>query len=1504
MDGYHGNATIFKLRVALYKEFLQVDLYDEKGEDALKKPFSQTLINASVEHQLNVKLNNKMGNLVYRVDSRGEVSSEISTKIPMEGAKIRLVLGAQDSPSITGCFEVVAISTENGEKQELRKVTEKDVSECGAEGNCATMDCGHGNCLQLEVPTCDCYGTEKSGPNCRDVFVDAENDKGVWYVPLKEDRHPKRISMQFRTATNNDQQSVVLSANISQPAPLRVFINAQEGTFLLLALPPIHFQLDQGLQVHKLLLTMDYETKRFELFIDDESVVMVGWKEGEMVEYTQIVFGQSAHKDGERDLGFTGCLHGVYVDHMDILEKLHFLDPRVASDKQLASCESKGPFLQNLESVAKVANMEVRKTTEAFVEYKEKPASADVFPVPAKERKLPKLSECEKADETQCRHGAKCVKDKGVPRCQCTNDYTGEFCQFSVLPRTCAEAAKLGLPKGATKLDLDGSGPLERVVADCENGKTTVIHDMPELTSIRDSAFQTHSLFVLSYRDFSGQKLSALIGQSEKCEQRARYECNGAPFNFAQNHTWFYAAADANKTIQHFGATNDFQCACAASGSCIGSGACNCDSPQPTADEGVFTNKNAGITKVIALHRRFDIDGRLSLSPLTCQGYAGATAVRLQKTGSIPTAKWDGSHLSFQFRTADESALLASIQAEPRNRAEIKLENGRFLTFMWKDGAREVSVIVETQHRLNDTKWHLVRVEAAYGQLMLHLDGQHSIVSLGDGQLPRSRLWIGAEHGTENGLLGCIRSVAVNNVYVDLEEYFKEASDVSMGCEEKCTPGLCHNEAKCIEDFGTQTAKCICKYPHIHLGANCELDLNERSDVSFHGGFLRYDAREWNPLTEQIVVSARTDQPHGLILFAHDHNHNFLQVHISEEVNVTLTLNNRDNVFACSVTARPRSEFSDMEWIQIVVTHHDSGSILSVGEDLCSISAERALATERMDSYHYTRPGIDFVTVPIGLQSPTKPEPLLHLFVGGVERDTHSQKDEKRLTPVYQSEIPDLLGCIRGLRVGSNIVDMRDTKLGYRPKDDNLVRPHCSFGCDQLQCEHGGHCAYAWRNYDPSYVRTTCDCSRTSYRGATCALDDGLRFDGNSVLEFQVGEILKSVILDEDPKYSQLLKFAFSARVSMHPSKQHLATIRFKDPSMRFELILNRNGTINAGAVFAKEIQVITFAGNFTDGFRHFVVVQFSKKHATAVVIDSLRRDFDVVAKGDNLDLYTAERIEIGGQPEEVFVPNNRAKRQLENPSRLSTNYEGCISNLLVDYQRSQLTFEPFGYLGNSAHPHSSRVRMLPNTAERVKCADFYEANALPSYQNTVEFPNWSTNFARRTYNDHAPLDQEDGDGDATNWWLIGLLLSLLLITLLTVGLCCYCACKDPKPEPKEKPEEHVPLRPQDFGNHTPPPKPLVEQRPHNKYEVPEPDTVLDTKERASWAGSVDDDFEGTLTEGMDEDADLPTPTAPMSLPPFRGPLNGASAQLRSPHFSAPSPPPRSPLSPTSLGKL
>lgn len=79
----------------------------------------------------------------------------------------------------------------------------------------------------------------------------------------------------------------------------------------------------------------------------------------------------------------------------------------------------------------------------------------------------------------------------------------------------------------------------------------------------------------------------------------------------------------------------------------------------------------------------------------------------------------------------------------------------------------------------------------------------------------------GGTASRQKGFRGCIRSLRLNGVTLDLEERAKVTPGVQAGCPGYCSSygTLCQNQGRCVE--GTHSFSCDCG-PSAYSGAFCE----------------------------------------------------------------------------------------------------------------------------------------------------------------------------------------------------------------------------------------------------------------------------------------------------------------------------------------------------------------------------------------------------------------------------------------------------------------------------------------------------------------------------------------------------------------------------------------------------------------------------------------------------------------------------------------------------------
>ncbi|KAK6731044.1 hypothetical protein RB195_007484 [Necator americanus] len=1553
----HGR-KIAKLVGSLHNGYLQLNLLNTDGISILNKPFSTHFLDQNKEHSLAVRLNTKNNSLFYRLESDSDHVCEITEEIDIEGVELVPTLG-DGGNSMIGCVTLVTVQVGGATPPyEVIEISSNEIDECPSDDECAYRDCNKGRCLPLEVATCDCYGTHKSGPNCRypsrSVFVlnndDESQPSNIRYTPWKVDQQISRITIDFKFAELDNKQGVLLHSILNDGSVVKLYVVERNGNLLFGSFGHVNFTLDTSVEFHSIFIGIHHESRMIGLTVDGETRKLSFMDSPVGLHLSSILFGGAPATNGARELGITACLKNVYVDHHDILYMLNDKDKRVESSKSLSSCSNDGS-LPNLIAVGVPLFNADPLPNDLFDFISSQDNSSDVDATSGNEpnagsskieissqlsptmQHLTVASEnihkggifasgprkgptnplpCEKSQDYVCRNGAICERRQEGPVCLCKRGFAGKYCQFVLHPRTCAEANTFyGLPSGPTHLDVDGTRPLLGSVAVCRNGITTVPHDMPNGTVLRSSEDKTNSLFVVSYRDFNNEKLARLIKNSDSCKQFVQYDCNNAALGFELKKTWFHVAT-SDRTVAQIGRVPN-SCTCMDLG-CIENKKCNCDSRAITNDIGFLYGEDAGITRIVALHSDGDVNGKMTLGPLECEGFAGYGPIRFARERALDVRRWSGELLSLQFRTANSTATLFSVIEDEQKYLKVELVNGHMI----RVSLSNASATVESQARINDTKWHLLVLEFANDELRIGIDSFNAFVAVSSDDIPDGQLSLNDDI---NGFTGCVQSLIIDDDAVHLQGLAQEFEEISPYCEDRCNGNLCQNSAECIQDFAADAAVCRCRNPNVQSGRNCENDINQNSSVSFHGGFLKYELSQ-NPLIGQTVLSFRTDQSQALIIFVHDHNNNFMQLHLAEEVNLTLSLNNEDIVSSCTVRARPGTEYSNMNWIQgsshesdvvrifdgqklcggidwkngifkcekwllfrITIEHSLESSTLTVDDDACIIHTPRQLSQHPVQKF--INVFTDIVVIPVGLNSPIEPKPFVYTFVGGIERESHTSDGSMVLRPIYQCAVPNLLGCVRGLRIGGEIVDLRQTGHGFRPNDPKLIRIGCELGCSSLDCKNSGHCSVGWLGNGD----VTCDCSRTSYAGSDCTVDNGLILAANSYFTFDMDRFLSRYILSP-MKRTQTLQFAFAPS---SPSTHHqiLATVQFKDERI-FEVVLNRNGSVNVGIVDGSKKGVVkTFVGNFSDGYRHFFVARFGAHQATAVTVDAIRHDFEFMA--ENLDLYNAKEIVLGGQKSE--------KPEITAQS-MKNYYNGCVSNLDVDFNIPALRATPISYLNEDVPSLANYSWLTPTiSVVRGRCAPFRIPNSLPVYHDPVELPIWETNFQRHVYQSDSKDPLAIGEDGNTWLWAIGIIIVVMLLLLAAIVIICCCCLLGTKSSDKPviSKDEEEPLRILE----TPPPSLIEQSRASEKLVTfSEPNSTMnnhvpskkekDPIEESLSENDVDEeseyDLDATLRDIGDENFDMRDVTRPQSF------IDRSSPRLSSFRQGDPTVPKDSPL--------
>ncbi|CAM9334918.1 unnamed protein product, partial [Lampetra planeri] len=225
------------------------------------------------------------------------------------------------------------------------------------------------------------------------------------------------------------------------------------------------------------------------------------------------------------------------------------------------------------------------------------------------------------------------------------------------------------------------------------------------------------------------------------------------------------------------------------------------------------------------------------IGPLRCYGdksvWNAATFYQESSYLYFPSSHAEpASDIAFFFKTSAPSGVFLE-NLGPKSFLRVELSSPSVVSFSFDEGKSTTVLTVKSHLPLNDRQWHYVRTEHNVKEASLQVDQLpvRFLDAPGDGHLTlqlSSQLFVGGTASLQRGFLGCIRSLMVNGMSLDLEERAKMTPGVSAGCPGYCSgsSSYCHNRGKCIEKSNGYACDCS---QSAYGGATC----NQEVSVSF-----------------------------------------------------------------------------------------------------------------------------------------------------------------------------------------------------------------------------------------------------------------------------------------------------------------------------------------------------------------------------------------------------------------------------------------------------------------------------------------------------------------------------------------------------------------------------------------------------------------------------------------------------------------------------------------------
>ncbi|XP_027147664.1 contactin-associated protein-like 4 isoform X1 [Larimichthys crocea] len=465
----------------------------------------------------------------------------------------------------------------------------------------------------------------------------------------------------------------------------------------------------------------------------------------------------------------------------------------------------------------------------------------------------------DRCSPSRCEHGGRCSQSWTVFHCNCSDSgYSGATCHSSVYEQSCEAYKHNGNTSGHFYIDVDGSGPIKPQLVYCnmteENTWMVIQHNNTELTRLRPSPGGNQHSVHFDYSTEEEQLLAA-ISQSEHCEQELSYQCRksrllntpeGSPFS------WWLGGPGAGRVQTYWGGSQpgSQQCACGLQGDCVDpQHYCNCDADRMewTEDSGMLTHKESLPVKSLVLGdiQRPGSEAAYRVGPLSCHGDKNFwNAAFFDKETSylhFPTFHGElSADISFLFKTTASSGVFLE-NLGIKDFIRIELSSSTQVVFSFDVGNGPLEVRVESSAPLNDNRWHRVQAERNIKEATLRLDELPAATqeAPADGHFHlqlNSQLFIGGTASRQKGFRGCIRSLQLNGVTLDLEERASITPGVRPGCPGHCSSygSFCQNQGRCVErDAGFQCDCSLSAYTGVFCHTEVSAGFKSETSVSY-----------------------------------------------------------------------------------------------------------------------------------------------------------------------------------------------------------------------------------------------------------------------------------------------------------------------------------------------------------------------------------------------------------------------------------------------------------------------------------------------------------------------------------------------------------------------------------------------------------------------------------------------------------------------------------------------
>ncbi|CAO2596456.1 Contactin-associated protein-like 3 [Lemmus lemmus] len=557
-----------------------------------------------------------------------------------------------------------------------------------------------------------------------------------------------------------------------------------------------------------------------------------------------------------------------------------------------------------------------------------------------------------------CEHGGECSQSWDTFSCDCEGTgYTGATCHSSIYEQSCEAHRHKGRPSGVYYIDADGSGPLAPFLVYCnttaDTALTVIQHRGPDAVTVRGGPEGRMRSATFSYAA-SAVQLRTVVDAAEQCQQRVVLQCRTSGLSDTGDGSslgWWVGRT--NETYTYWGGSlpDAQKCTCGLEGNCIDSQFhCNCDADRNewTGDTIILSRKeHLPVTEMMVMDTgRLHSEAAYTLGPLLCQGdksfWNSASFNTEASYLHFPTFRGElTADVRFLFKTTVSSGVFME-NLGITDFIRIELRASTEVTFSFDVGNGPCELTVQSPTPFNDNQWHDVRAERNIKGASLQVDQlpQKTQPTPADGHVRlqlNSQLFIGGTASRQKGFLGCIRSLQLNGMVLDLEERATVTPGVEPGCSGHCSSygHLCHNGGKCQEK--KRGIACDCAFS-AYDGPLCSHEISAYFET---GSSLTYNFQEHSTLSENttslasslqgdvilsretITLSFRTTQTPCLLLYVSSFYEEYLSVILANNgsLQVRYKLDKHQNTDAFNFNLR---SLADGHFHELVINREEA----------------------------------------------------------------------------------------------------------------------------------------------------------------------------------------------------------------------------------------------------------------------------------------------------------------------------------------------------------------------------------------------------------------------------------------------------------------------------------------------------------------------------------------------------------------------------------------------------